>query len=1038
MSDTRMARPLLGLAAALAVLASALAPASPPAAHAAASAPAAQAADPQFTPDAFVEGQGTIPCLDASQAEFRALECRARKLIEFEVPSELVTPLIASGRDNNCIPDAVSPSSKTSTVQAGVSVTATHTTTSSTNGATWTANGTTVTVGPSFKGTSLGSVSYHYMKTDVEGWSKDVADALGTTYSWTDSRTVPISPYHWSFWTFTPKYKHIEVLWTWSEPSISAQRLGVRASGVQTFEVPMFRSGVPPVDTDHDGKVTVSEDVVLGDWNDVQTAMTPAEVAACRTGSLKDPTFHQPSLVAPSGTSLLDSMPFLYTKAPPTAPVLRDRAGTGGLLQDARLVVANSLTDGPVYDTEQPVEHSVQLMGGSEAGFWLGGNCTALTARIGYGTNMLVARDGVARDTVQVWAGTLEHGLVKKDRLLSSTLVPAAPDRPSASGRDLFQTTISADVSKAEIVIIEVVTGDGERDALSIRAPGVLLAEPRLTCASGGSRSDFQQSVYVDKVTENVINLAGTPEQVTSDPDHYMQPSEVNYGWGGCANDPKNEAGVMPRTKVNRSCGDLPLTVQGKVYDSGIGFHSGEVLNNSGQAQIASVVWATTPEYCTKLTFGVGYDDNPGFPRSPAIVKVYSQLHDPRDGSLGTWALPKEQIGSSLNLSGDGSSGVQWFDFESLGVGAHRIEIQVSVDFNARGHVDIVKPTLTCLSQGPTTSTVPTVKPQGESVGVHQISAQTWDRESNFWGPVERDSSLGENARGDGRPIDSADHGPVMTIGGVSGWASGLGMAPGSGRQEAQIDLTAAGRCQRVTAWVGIDDEVGSNGSATFKVYADGKVVAESPLKRGGQLPSFFSADVTGAMVVTLAVNNAGDNSFDHADWGEPTLYCATPPDRANVIRVAKDNVPWQSEYNGWGPAERNMSLGEDAARDGRPMSIAGYTGWTTGIGAAPGISEDGVISIPVSGNCTAFTAWVGVDDETEGRGSVVFRVLVDGVYRDGVENHVSFVKRGGDDPEFMRVNITGARSIQLAVNMADTSNAWDHADWANPTVYCG
>ncbi|MGN6502840.1 MAG: hypothetical protein ACTHKX_08060, partial [Pseudolysinimonas sp.] len=84
MSDTRMARPLLGLAAALAVLASALAPATPPAAQAAPSASAARAADPQFTPDAFVEGAGEIPCLDASEAEFRALECRARKLIEFE------------------------------------------------------------------------------------------------------------------------------------------------------------------------------------------------------------------------------------------------------------------------------------------------------------------------------------------------------------------------------------------------------------------------------------------------------------------------------------------------------------------------------------------------------------------------------------------------------------------------------------------------------------------------------------------------------------------------------------------------------------------------------------------------------------------------------------------------------------------------------------------------------------------------------------------------------------------------------------------
>ena len=74
MSDTRMARPLIGLAAALAVLASALVPATPPSAQAAASAVAAQAGDPQFTPEAFVDGAGEIPCLDASAAELRQPE----------------------------------------------------------------------------------------------------------------------------------------------------------------------------------------------------------------------------------------------------------------------------------------------------------------------------------------------------------------------------------------------------------------------------------------------------------------------------------------------------------------------------------------------------------------------------------------------------------------------------------------------------------------------------------------------------------------------------------------------------------------------------------------------------------------------------------------------------------------------------------------------------------------------------------------------------------------------------------------------------
>jgi hypothetical protein len=63
---------------------------------------------------------------------------------------------------------------------------------------------------------------------------------------------------------------------------------------------------------------------------------------------------------------------------------------------------------------------------------------------------------------------------------------------------------------------------------------------------------------------------------------------------------------------------------------------------------------------------------------------------------------------------------------------------------------------------------------------------------------------------------------------------------------------------------------------------------------------------------------------------------------------------------------------------------------------------------------------------------------MVDGVYKHGVEHHVSYVKRGGQQPEFMKVDVSGAQSIQLMVHNADQGNAWDHANWANPTLHCG
>ena len=61
MSHTRKARSLIGLVAAFAVAGAILVP--PPASP-------ASAATPDFTPQAFVDGAGEIPCLDASAAEF--------------------------------------------------------------------------------------------------------------------------------------------------------------------------------------------------------------------------------------------------------------------------------------------------------------------------------------------------------------------------------------------------------------------------------------------------------------------------------------------------------------------------------------------------------------------------------------------------------------------------------------------------------------------------------------------------------------------------------------------------------------------------------------------------------------------------------------------------------------------------------------------------------------------------------------------------------------------------------------------------------
>ncbi|HEX5444137.1 MAG TPA: NPCBM/NEW2 domain-containing protein [Pirellulales bacterium] len=73
------------------------------------------------------------------------------------------------------------------------------------------------------------------------------------------------------------------------------------------------------------------------------------------------------------------------------------------------------------------------------------------------------------------------------------------------------------------------------------------------------------------------------------------------------------------------------------------------------------------------------------------------------------------------------------------------------------------------------------------------------------------------------------------------------------------------------------------------------------------------------------------------------------------------------------------------------------------------------------------FQAELAIDDQTQLRGSVVFRVLAGPreIYKSGVV-------RGGDPPLPISVDIGGATQLSLVVDYADRADELDHADWLN------
>ncbi len=93
------------------------------------------------------------------------------------------------------------------------------------------------------------------------------------------------------------------------------------------------------------------------------------------------------------------------------------------------------------------------------------------------------------------------------------------------------------------------------------------------------------------------------------------------------------------------------------------------------------------------------------------------------------------------------------------------------------------------------------------------------------------------------------------------------------------------------------------------------------------------------------------------------------------------------------------------------------------------GMHSGGRIAYRLDGPYQWFQAEVAVDDQTAGRGSVVFQVYL---AKDGRWNLAwsSSTVRGGEAPLAVRVDVSGAAGVALSVDYADHGDQWDRADW--------
>lgn len=160
------------------------------------------------------------------------------------------------------------------------------------------------------------------------------------------------------------------------------------------------------------------------------------------------------------------------------------------------------------------------------------------------------------------------------------------------------------------------------------------------------------------------------------------------------------------------------------------------------------------------------------------------------------------------------------------------------------------------------------------SASVVYLSDLSWISVTNGWGPVEKDKSNGDIAAGDGKTI---------ILNGTT-YAKGLGVHAAS-----DVQYNLAGKYSTFMSDIGVDDEVGTNGSVIFQVFADGVKLYDSGTMTGSTPTKQVNVDITGKNTLQLVVTDAGNGiNSDHADWANAriTYTNTTPPSAPSGLSV--------------------------------------------------------------------------------------------------------------------------------------------------------
>ncbi len=502
-----------------------------------------------------------------------------------------------------------------------------------------------------------------------------------------------------------------------------------------------------------------------------------------------------------------------------------------------------------------------------------------------------------------------------------------------------------------------------------------LVSGPEVLMTNGAGPVDFKLGpdgyVYFLSInTGEIRRILPGGEHVEPD-DNALYLSDLswaleNNGWGPAERDMSNgEDGT----------GDgRPLSIRDISFARGIGVHS------------PSELVVDIPTTCTVFAAVLGIDNEVA-----------------PDGSVRFLVYGDDQLlYESATLTG--VSDPEPIEVDITGRSSLRLEVTDAGDNVFYDHANWADARFLCDQDDPE-------PPVGDEIFLSDLS---WISATNAWGPVERDASNGEDLAGDGT---------TLSIRGTT-FEKGLGVHAYS-----EIRFAIPVACTAFAATIGIDDEVQPNGSVRFEVWGDDMLMYASGPLTGTDEALEINVDIAGHSTLRLIVDDAGDNvMWDHANWADARFICTddgSEPPAADEIFLS--DMTWLSESNGYGPAERDSSNGEDLAGDGIPMAIRGAT-FAKGVG----VHAPAEIVVEIPSTCTTFAAVLGIDNEVAPEGSVSFQILGDDtlLYDSGLVT-------GRSAAQPVSVNVAGYSTLRLNVSDGGDNVFYDHANWANARFIC-